>query len=475
MATIRYKKRFNKWYVYQLHQYWDKQLKKPRQRTTYLGVADQKGGPYTKPGRTAAKPTQTPEKAIVDFGDSYAIDQLAKAIGLEQLIADSFSHIDSLMALIAFQLCEGSAMYNCQDWLEANIAKYLFPKAQLSSQAISNLIQELGRQELQIKFFKEYIAKFFPHKVGILMDSTALPSAINASINAFGYANGSIQQKVSCLMLVDKQSKLPIYFRAIGGDIADVSTLQTTLAELKQLGLSSEQAILDAGFCSKANLTLMCQEQINFITRLPKSHRAFSDLVKEAEVIETSEHAIKYLDRVVFIQSKHVELYEQKVHAYIILDPSKKGRDTQEILKDSLAEKLSKQEQEQLDKQLKNAGFFILLSRQELAREEILPAYYMRQSIEQLFGFAKSNTNLLPLRVHSEQSIRGYLMLVFLAVIVFISMRQRVEQPMEKALLILRGLKAKIFDEQIIVQEGNKKTKEIFKALDIIMPTVMGI
>ena len=41
MATIRYKKRGNKWYVYELNQYWDKELKKPRQRTKYLGVAEE--------------------------------------------------------------------------------------------------------------------------------------------------------------------------------------------------------------------------------------------------------------------------------------------------------------------------------------------------------------------------------------------------------------------------------------------------
>ena len=65
------------------------------------------------------------------------------------------------------------------------------------------------------------------------MDSTALPSAINSGINAFGYSSGNIEQNVTCLMLVDKKSKLPIYFRSIGGDISDISTLKTTVAEIK--------------------------------------------------------------------------------------------------------------------------------------------------------------------------------------------------------------------------------------------------
>ena len=66
-------------------------------------------------------------------------------------------------------------------------------------------------------------------------------------------------------------------------------------------------------------------------------------------------------------------------------------------------------------------------------------------------------------------------MLVFLALIIFISMKQRLKKPMGRVWLRLRSLKAKVFDDEIVIQEANKKTKEIFKALKIIMPTSMGI
>ena len=97
------------------------------------------------------------------------------------------------------------------------------------------------------------------------------------------------------------------------------------------------------------------------------------------------------------------------------------------------------------------------------------------QKIEEIFGFAKSNNNILPLRVHSEKSIKGYLMLVFLALIIFITMKQRLQEPMDKIWLTLRSLKAKVFDDEIIIQEPNKKVKDIFKTLEIIMPTKLGV
>ena len=473
MATIRYKKRGNKWYVYELNQYWDKELKKPRQRTKYLGVAEEKNGSYSKPGRKIA--TTRVEQEILDCGDSYAINETCKSIGLDQIIDDSFGNLDSVMAAICFQITEGSAMYNCADWLEGNIAKRLFKGAKTSSQDISRLIKILGSADLQTSFFKKYIAQFFPDKRGILIDSTALPSAINSSINAFGYASGGIEENVSCLMLVDKKSNLPIYFRAVGGDIADISTVKTTVTEIKKLGLKTESAILDAGFCSKENLQFMCSEDINFVTRLPKSHKIFHDFVKKTTDIETAANAVQYGDRVVFIISKKDIVYDNEMFIHVILDPSKKSKDTNIILKDQLYESLSTQQQQTLNDKMKTAGFFILLSRQEIDRTQILPSYYARQAIEQIFGFAKSNNNILPLRVHDEKSIRGYLMLAFLVLIIFITMRQKIKSPMDKTLLTLRSLKAKIYDDTIIIQEPNKKTQDILKTLNIIMPTSWGI
>lgn len=474
MSTIRYQKRYNKWYVYEITQYWDKELKKPRQRSKYLGVANENGGDYRKPGKRVST-VSISEKAILDYGDSYAINEISKNMGLSQLIESCFEDLDSIMALICFQITEGSAMYNCETWLEGNIAKKLFPRAKVNSQNISSIIKMLGKQELQNKFFKSYIAKFFSNDQSVLIDSTALPSAINSSINAFGYSGGAIEENITCLMLVDKKTKLPIYFRAIGGDIADISSLKTTVAEIKRLGLKTGSAILDAGFCSKENLQFMCQEQINFITRLPKSHKAFGSLVKESGEMEESEYAIEYGERFVFIKSKKINLYGNEVYAHVILDPSKKSQDTKYILKNRLDSKLTKDDKKEIDEKIKTAGFFILLSRENIEEKEILPSYYERQSIEQVFGFAKHNNSILPLRVHSEQSVKGYLLLVFFSLILFITMRQKLKTPMDKALLTLRSLKAKIFDAKVIVQEMNKKTKTIMNSLNVIMPTDSGI
>ena len=72
-----------------------------------------------------------------------------------------------------------------------------------------------------------------------------------------------------------------------------------------------------------------------------------------------------------------------------------------------------------------NAGIFILISSKDINSHDIMDAYYTRQTVEQVFGVAKSDLELLPIRCHSNKTIRGYLFLQFLLLIVFLEMRKK--------------------------------------------------
>ena len=117
-----------------------------------------------------------------------------------------------------------------------------------------------------------------------------------------------------------------------------------------------------------------------------------------------------------------------------------------------------------------------MISRHQLDKEEVLPNYYTRQTIEKIFGFAKVN-NLLPLRIHSDQSVNGYLLLTFISMVVFILIRKKLQSKIttERALIILRNLKAKIYEKEVVPLEFSKKIKDIFSSLNITVPTSWGI
>ena len=101
----------------------------------------------------------------------------------------------------------------------------------------------------------------------------------------------------------------------------------------------------------------------------------------------------------------------------------------------------------------------VLLSSERLKTTDVVPLYYTRQIAERMFGIAKDDLDLLPLRTHSEPNFKGFMLLVFISLIIACELKSRLGKDIsiEKAVTILKSLKCKIFDDSIIPNEINKK------------------
>jgi hypothetical protein len=58
-------------------------------------------------------------------------------------------------------------------------------------------------------------------------------------------------------------------------------------------------------------------------------------------------------------------------------------------------------------KALQNCGVFILISNSLVGTDEILPLYYTRQTVEQVFDVGKNYAELLPLRTPRRKLFEG--------------------------------------------------------------------
>jgi hypothetical protein len=110
-------------------------------------------------------------------------------------------------------------------------------------------------------------------------------------------------------------------------------------------------------------------------------------------------------------------------------------------------------------------------------RSEVIECYYLRQVIEQIFGFFKSDLDSLPIRKHCDETIKGYLFLQFIVLIYFVRLRKILngKYTVEQALLCLRNLKCKLYASHSLIAEPVKKQKEIFKLTSILVPKKLGI
>ncbi len=474
MSFIRYKKFGNIEYAYEITAYWDRKEKKSRQRSKYLGIVVDKEAKIFK---KKEKKQHEEEKLILDFGDTYILNEFMKKTKIRDLLSKVFGEMtEYLLALIYYRLCHPSAMMYARTWYQGSYARIISKDIDLSSQRISDFLKAIGEEHLQREYFKNHIALHAKTNEGIIIDATSMPNQIHFPFNTWGYNDGGIDKQIRLLFVIDKKSSLPLYFRYLPGNIVDVSSLTTTIEELKKYDIKSSFALVDAGFYSEDNIKKLYIDKIDFLTRLPVKRTLYKDLIKEAMPdIEAFKNAVKYGDRILFVKQKKVDLYGNEGYAHIVLDPERKGRETKKLLINAIEDKES--DEENVEFELLKSGAMILVSSFDIDKKEAVPLYYMRQMVEKLIGFAKDDLDLIPLRVHREETLRGYLLLIFISLTVFALLKKEVgnDYTVEEALLTMRNLKCKVYDKELIVQELAKQQKEIVENLDIIVPKKLGI
>lgn len=476
MAFVRYQKSGKQEYAYEVTPYWDKEKKRCRQKVKYLGVVvDKKNKVFEK--RMLKK--MSTEKVILDFGDSHFVNQVLQKSGYVDLIGKVFGgdQTDTLLALVTYRLCHNAAMMHAQAWLDGNYARLLYKNAEVASQRISDFLRAMGGEETQRRFFMEYFPRFSSNaKSGIIIDATSLPNQIHNPMTAWGRSGEEIDMQVRFLLVVDKDTAAPLFFRCLPGNIVDVSALSNTVAELGKFGVSETYVYMDAGFFSEENIKELYANGLNFLTRLPAGRTTFKELIRnETGDLESRRHMVQYgKTRGLFVKKKEIDLFGKKAHAYIVLDPQRRGREVSRlIVTESSAEELD----EEVDYSIRASGIMVLISSFDIPPQDVVPAYYVRQTAEMLFGFSKDDLDILPLRVHTEQGIRGFLFLQFLTLVAFTHLRKWLgkKYSVEEALVRMRNLKCKVYDKELLVSELTKEQKEIVEATGILMSKTLGI
>ena len=474
MTFIRYKKFGNKEYAYEVKGTWDPKNKKPILKSKYMGVViDKNKGIYQKQNRSVKT-----ERLILDFGDVYALDHCFKFNGLYSLFKDVFGEdYEKICALLSYKICYGSAMMYAKTWLEGSYTRIFYKNLSISSQRISEFLMRIGDENIQRKFFQKYFSAFIKAERGIIIDVTSLPNQIHIPLSSWGLSGEEIDKQIRFLLVVDKESKNPLFFRILPGNIVDVSTLQNTIAELKRYGIKNSFVYVDAGFFSEENIKELYENKIDFLIRLPSIRTLYNDLIKtELTNLESLGNIVRYGKRGMFIKQKEVDLFGRKVFVHIVLDPERKGRETSKLITQIIDEKDDHEESELEDYFLKR-GIMILISSCRIDKQEVVPTYYIRQTAENLFGFSKDDLGIITLRVHREATLRGFLFLQFITLIGFMQIKNKLgrEYTVEEAMLNLRNLKCKVYDKDALVNEPTKQQKEIANKLGILMPKYAGI
>ena len=422
------------------------------------------------------------KRVSLDFGDSFFMDTYLHASGMMEVIdVIEYGNRDTLHAMLLFYMLSGLANCDAIHWYEGNIASLLYPNANLTSQRLSDFLASIGTPEKQMAFQKAYIKfvmEHYNHDKNILIDSSGLPNNIHFPLTERNVHNGKVSNEIRLIFVVQKSTGLPLYYRAVPGNIVDVSTLSRIFLHLDSMGIDVSSCIMDAGYNSGDNLDLFYDEnhkcKIGFITRIGSGDKTFKDLInKELSGIDSKENFVKFEDRYLFIIKRPVMVGSKKDNPawmYLGLDCSRMSDEQHKLLKRAKRDSLST---EYVYEAMQNEGIFGILSGEDYTCEEILPAYYQRQAAEQIFDFAKNYTKLLPLRTSNNETFNGHLLLSYVAtcVVKMIQLRlKEVDLFFGSRLACMRNQKCTVYANRVVTDEPQREANDTYKAFGIKCP-----
>ena len=463
---------------------------------------DLETGEYTKvsdPDIPPIRRRNRKERLILDFGDAWFIDAFIKDIGLWDSIGKlSYGNSDTVRAMVMFYVLCSMANCHAEEWYDGSYARILYPNANLSSQRLSDMLSSIGEEYSYREFFACYFRDVVGKRDGgedILIDSTGLPNSIHFPLTAISNHNGKISNEVRLIYVTQRGTNLPIYFRYVPGNVVDVSTLTRTMKELKAYNIDTKFAILDAGYLTAENTRELYDSKVSFISRMSEKLSLYSSIVDTClPELERDGNLFRYNDRYIYIIRKKILLSCGKEKDRILGDDETVesgdgniayaylGRDINMQHLESSKAFLSAQEKgtslSELHEMRKRQGLFVLYSSRPIKRDDVLPIYYTRQQIEQVFDVCKNNTKMLPVRTQSEETFRGHLVLSFIASVIVKMLQEKVKDTSfnpESMLLSLRNQKCKVFDDKVITCEFVRNANLIAKMFKYKVPVEIPI
>lgn len=339
------------------------------------------------------------QKMCLDFGDSYFVHELVCSCGYDSVIRSlPYKNKDTLSAMVQYYILRDKANDHAGIWYDGSIAQLLFPRANMASQRISDFLKSIGRRDSVERFFEAHI-KWVRENVcsdpAILIDSTGMPNSIRFPLTAISNHNGRISREARMTTIIQRDTGYPLMFRITPGNINDISTITRSINDLDIHGIDTDFVLMDAGYFTDENVDALYAAGIDFITRLPERNRTLYDAIlsEGQNKLIKRENLVRYNNRAVYIVRLDCKLGKQKQEgfAYLGYDVDRASDEAHKAVKRLANKKLS---DEQFQKTLDNAGLFVIVSSLPYQSDEILPVYYIRQTIEQYFDISKGSSKL---------------------------------------------------------------------------------
>lgn len=492
-------------YVYEATSYWDKEKKKSCQTRKIIGKRDRITGEliYNKPKEVIDENDKPFAKT---FGNYYFFDEIAKEIGLSQILKTVFpTTYNEILNLAFYELSERKALYLCEYWCDTTEIK---GATNLSSQRISDLLPSIT-DECKMNFFRKWCS-YRLDKEYLAFDITSISSYSKLiEYVSFGYNRDKENlPQINLAMLFGQTSQLPIFYNFYEGGIKDVSTLRNMITFADELGIAKMKYVMDKGFYSETNIKNMLNKNIKFTIAVPFTNNASKKTVDGIrDEINHPNNVLCINDDIVFATTIKRKIGRKWVYEHVLFNEKhyidekenfykkinyhensflkNKNHDLGWYAKFFTITKTKnrtviQKNPDAIRDYLKYKGFLIIMSNDIKNAEEAVYTYRNKDIVEKSFDNLKNELDLKRLRIHSTDAMKGRIFIAFIALII-LSHINKVSK--------LSGLNKKYSTEELICElkkinviyfsnnrksltEISKNQRTIFKKFNIESPVL---
>lgn len=466
-------------YVYESNAWWDKEKKQSRSKRTLIGRLDETTGNIVPTDGRCRKdkasqqsadespvlkrgPVPNAETAHRFYGATYLLDSISDSNGITRDLESCFPNEYKQILSIAYYLIleNNNPLYRFEKWGVTHYHPYgkdissprsseLF--ASITDEAVAQFFRLQGKRRIE----KEYWA----------YDSTSI-SSYSEMLNQIQYGKNKENDRLAqlnLLLVFGEESGLPFYYRKLAGNIPDVKTVKSLLADLDVLGLGKIKLVMDRGFYSEANINGLYRDHLKFLigvrislTLIRKKLDAAYDDIRQFQNYEQSLDTYGYTVPTEWTYTQDhpykgdalTEKRRMYLHLYYNID---KGAEDERNFDNKISkyynELISGEKNESHEKDYQNYfeikktpkrgiqvtvkndaireakryfGYFALASNEKMEAFTALKIYRMKDVVEKAFGNIKERLNMRRILVSSERSLDGKLFVEFVALI-FIS------------------------------------------------------
>ena len=377
-------------YVYHSTSYWDKELKKPRKTSKYLGKLDPDKG-LIKSGTRQSQNIRN----ITEYGNSMLLSEMMK--DLKPLLRKGFPDCWREVSALAMVRVTGNVpLKRVKDaWEKLYDAEDIKPH--LNTKKLSKVLHNVGMNRSGQNIIFNELMDLSKQLVYDL--SSVFSRSINISQAEPGYNKDRIQvPQINLVLLCSADSGLPTMIRSLPGSVKDIATLYHSISELN---LRGKILVLDRGFFSMDVVNFLSGKHISYVLPTRRNSHFYDTRIHLNGHLYYHDRLIRYGKRAcdnffLYLFEDQDLMLEERKTLYRRLDDGK----------------IDKKE---LRERMKKAGKILILSNLDVDGTEIYELYKGRETVEKMFDTYKTVLEADKIYLQDDESVFGHVFISFLS------------------------------------------------------------